>query len=99
MVEQCRGGVQAVLGSGGAAGIELPTRSLEPLLGCPLSLAQLDACIAGVIERSLETYGSAVSCDMPALPDVDSARLFASPECLSVVLLCPELLTRLAARR
>jgi hypothetical protein len=92
VVERCRDEVEGLFGSAGGEPIELPTGSLEPLIGCPLSLAEVDGCIARVLERSVETYGSSVSCEMPALTQLDTLALFASPECLSVVLLCPDLL-------
>jgi hypothetical protein len=101
VVESCRANVEGLLGPAGseAPGLEVPAASLEPLLGCPLSLAQLDGCIGRALERSVEEYGSSVSCDMPALPEVDTLALFASPECLSVVLLCPDLLAAVAEPR
>ena len=97
-VEQCRSNVEAVLGTGDgdAPAVGLPAASLEPLLGCPLSVSELDGCVARVLERSIDAYGSTVSCDMPALPAVDTLSLFASPECLGVVLICPELIAGLA---
>jgi hypothetical protein len=101
VVESCRANVEGLLGPAGseAPALEVPAASLEPLLGCPLSLAQLDGCIGRALERSVEEYGGSVSCDMPALPEVDALELFASPECLSVVLLCPDLLAAVAGPR
>jgi hypothetical protein len=98
VVERCRANVEGLFGSPGgvAPALEVPAASLEPLLGCPLSLAQLDGCVGRALERSVEEYGSSVSCDMPALPEVDTLSLFASPECLTVVLLCPDLLAAVA---
>lgn len=95
VVERCRANVDALLGSPGAAppALAVPNASLEPLLGCPLSFAQLDRCVGGALERSVDAYGSSVSCETPALPEVGALELFASPECLSVVLSCPDLLT------
>jgi hypothetical protein len=95
-VDACRTSLGGVLG--GRPAPELPSRDLEPLLGCPLTLAQLDGCIAGVLERGVATYGSAVGCDMPAPPAVDPLALFASPECLAVALFCPELVASLAGQ-
>jgi len=94
VVEGCRGNVEALLGPPGGEGpvLGVPSGNLEPLLGCPLPFSALDGCVARVLERSVEAYGSSVSCDMPALPEVDTLELFASPECLSVVLLCPDLI-------
>jgi len=94
VVERCRVNVDALLGPEGepAPAVGVPAGSLEPLLGCPLSFNELDGCVAQVLERSVAMYGSQVSCDMPALPEVDTLRLLASPECLTVALLCPELI-------
>jgi hypothetical protein len=94
VVEGCRSNIEALLGPPGGEGpaLGVPSGNLEPVLGCPLSFSVLDGCVAQVLERSVEAYGSSVSCDMPALPEVDTLELLASPECLSVVLLCPDLI-------
>jgi hypothetical protein len=101
VVERCRGNVDALLGGSDADGpaIGVPAGSLEPVLGCPLSFAELDGCVGQALERSVDAYGSSVSCDMPALPAVDTLELFASPECFSVALLCPALIGALAPGR
>jgi hypothetical protein len=96
VVDDCRSGVDALLGAAGeATPIELPPTDLEALLGCPLTLPELDACIGAALERGIEQYG-AIGCDMPALPALNTILLFASPACLGVALRCPELLTNLA---
>jgi hypothetical protein len=94
VVDSCRGSLGAALGDRAAP--ELPNRDLEPVLGCPLTVLQLDGCIAGVLERGVAAYGSSVGCDMPAPPAVDTLALFASPECLAVALFCPDLAASLA---
>jgi hypothetical protein len=97
VVDDCRGNVQAALGVADAPA--LPPTDLSLLLGCPLKLTELDACVAAALERGIDTYGSSVGCDMPALPAVDPIRLFASPDCIAVVLQCPELIASLAPQR
>lgn len=93
VVDSCRDGLGSVLGGDAPA---LPSGDLEPLFGCPLTVAQLDGCIAGVLERGVVRYGSSVGCDMPAPPAVDPLALFASPDCLAVALFCPDLVASLA---
>lgn len=95
-VDSCRGNLGEALG--GRAAPALPGGDLEPVLGCPLTVAQLDGCIAGVLERGVAAYG-AVGCDMPAPPAIDTLTLLASPECLVVALFCPELVASLAGGR
>jgi hypothetical protein len=96
-VDDCRSNVEAVLGSEGEAPpLGLPPTDLEALFGCPLTLAELDGCIAAALERGIDQYGDAIGCDMPALPAVNTIALFASPACLGVVLLCPELVASFA---
>jgi hypothetical protein len=90
-VAECRSNVAAALGGGAAPNLGVPEADLEPLLGCPLTLAQLDACIGTVLERGIQEYGSSIDCEMAALPSVDPIRLLASPDCLAVVLQCPAL--------
>ena len=62
---------------------------------CP----QLDGCIAGVLERGVAAYGSSVGCEMPAPPPIDTLALFATPQCLTVALFCPDLAASLAGGR
>lgn len=93
VVDSCRDGLGSALGGAAPA---LPNGDLEPLFGCPLTVTQLDGCIAGVLERGVAAYGSSVSCDMPAPPAVDTLTLFASPDCLAVALFCPDLVASLA---
>ena len=93
VVDSCRDGLGAALGGNAPA---LPNRDLEPLFGCPLTVTQLDGCIAGVLERGVAEYGNSVGCDMPAPPTVDTLGLFASPDCLAVALFCPDLVASLA---
>ncbi|HTV21017.1 MAG TPA: hypothetical protein VMG12_20165 [Polyangiaceae bacterium] len=96
VVDDCRDNVDAALGSDGdAPAVGLPATDLEGVLGCPLTLPQLDGCIAGALERGISEYGSSIDCDMPALPQVDPIRLFATPACIIVALQCPELIAGL----
>ena len=93
VVDSCRDGLGSALGGDA---LELPNGDLEQLFGCPLTVTQLNGCIAGVLERGVAAYGSSVSCDMPAPPAVDTLALFASPDCLAVALFCPDLVASLA---
>ena len=98
-VEDCRSNVEAVLGSDGEAPpLGLPPTDLEALLGCPLTLPELDGCIAAALERGIDQYGSSIGCDMPALPAVNTLALFASVDCIGVALQCPELIASLAGQ-
>lgn len=97
---ECRGNVEAALGTEGEApAIGVPPTNLEALFGCPLTLPELDRCIAGALERGIGEYGDDVDCEMPALPAIDPLTLFASPDCLGVVLQCPELLASIVPAR
>jgi hypothetical protein len=97
VVDDCRSGVDALLGAGDdGSPLEVPPTDLEALLGCPLTLPELDACLGAALERGIEQYGSAIDCDMPALPAVNTVALLASPACLGVALRCPELITNVA---
>jgi len=93
VVDSCRDGLGVALGGATPA---LPNGDLEPLFGCPLTVTQLDGCIAGVLERGVAAYGDAIGCDKPAPPAVDTLALFASPDCLAVALFCPDLVASLA---
>lgn len=96
-VDECRSNAEAALGAeGDAAGVALPPADLEALLGCPLTLPELDGCIAAALERGIEQYGGSIGCDMPALPAVNTLALFASPACIGVALRCPELIASFA---
>lgn len=97
-VEDCRSNVQAVFRDGQAPAIGLPPTDLEALLGCPLTLPELDGCIAAALERGIDQYGSSIGCDMPALPGVNTLALFASVDCIGVALQCPQLLATLAGQ-
>jgi hypothetical protein len=97
-VEDCRNDVEAALGSGEAPPLGLPPTSLEALLGCPLTLPELDGCLAAALERGIDQYGDAIGCDMPALPAVNTLALFASVDCIGVALQCPELIASLAGQ-
>ena len=98
VVDDCRDNVDAVLGSDDGAAVGLPATDLEGLLGCPLTLPELDGCIGSALERGIEQYGSSIGCDMPALPAVNAIALFASADCLGVALRCPELIASLAGQ-
>ena len=97
VVEGCRDSLGSALADRPAP--DLPDRDLEALFGCPLTVAQLDGCIAGVLERGVATYGSSVGCEMPAPPPIDTLALFATPQCLTVALFCPDLAASLAGGR
>jgi hypothetical protein len=98
VVDDCRDNVSTVFGADGSdvPAPALPSGDLQTLLGCPLTLAQLDACIGAALERGIDEYGSSIGCDMPALPTVDPIRLLASPDCFVVALQCPRLIASLA---
>jgi hypothetical protein len=98
LVDDCRSNVEAALGSGDAPPLGLPPTDLEALLGCPLTLPELDGCLAAALERGIDQYGSSIGCDMPALPAVNTIALFASVDCIGVALLCPELIASLAGQ-
>lgn len=98
-VDDCRSNVEAVIGSDGdAPPLGLPPTDLEALLGCPLTLPELDGCLAAALERGIDQYGDAIGCDMPALPAVNTLALFASVDCIGVALQCPELIASLAGQ-
>lgn len=97
VVEDCRAGVEDVLGSGDAPTVSLPPVDLEGLFGCPLTLPELDGCIGAALERGVEQF-DAIDCDTPAPPPLTTFALFASAECLGVALRCPELLAGLAGQ-
>jgi hypothetical protein len=99
LVDDCRSNVEAALGSDGdAPPLGLPPTDLEALLGCPLTLPELDGCLAAALERGIDQYGSSIGCDMPALPTVNTIALFASVDCIGVALQCPELIATLAGQ-
>lgn len=98
-VERCNEAIGWLLGSDdpGAAPAEttngeLADVDLSPLLGCSVTAAQVDACLAGLIERGRDVYGAQVSCDVAALPALDVAEIGIAPGCLTVALRCPELI-------
>ena len=93
-VDDCR---DALVGFDGAGGVELPDSNVGALLGCELTLAQLDACLAGVLGRARDTYAGSLSCDAAPAAGVDALGLLASPACLIVGLRCPQLLMSLGA--
>jgi hypothetical protein len=97
-VERCQGDVRSWLGSDDAPSVDVPRGDLQELVGCPLTFAQLDACVGDALARSVARYGDSIGCDQPAPPPVDTLALFASPECLAVVVLCPQLIENLTAR-
>lgn len=92
-VEQCRDATSILsalaTGSGPAADSDV---DLEPLLDCSVTAGQLDACLAGVLERGLVAVGEDVSCNSPELPEIDPASLILVPDCLVVALRCPDLI-------
>lgn len=66
---------------------------LQEWLGCPVTVVELDACVAQILERGRDSYAGDVSCETTALPEIDPALLLAVPACFGVVLRCPELLS------
>jgi hypothetical protein len=92
VVERCQSGLGGfVEATGGEA--PAPRADLQQVLGCPLTLSELDGCVAEALERSRDTYSGTLSCEAEPPPQVDPAFLFAVPACLGVVLRCPQLLT------
>jgi hypothetical protein len=97
VVEQCQSTV-GVLGAPGAegetaAGPELGGGDLQELLGCPVTVVELDTCLAQILESGRDSYAGEVSCETTTLPEIDPAFLFTVPACFGVVLQCPELLS------
>jgi hypothetical protein len=95
-VERCQADLKSWLGSDGAPAASVPRGDLQELVGCPLTFAQLDACVGDALERSVASYGDSIGCDQPAPPALDTLALFASPQCLTVVVLCPQLIENLS---
>lgn len=96
VVEQCQSATRAVLAPEGedeAAGPELGGGDLQGLLGCPVTVVELDACVAQILESGRDSYAGDVSCEATTLPEIDPAFLFTVPACFGVVLRCPELLS------
>jgi hypothetical protein len=103
VVEQCRSAVGGFLeqvddaegaGTGEAATPgAVPEGNLQALLGCPVTVTELDGCVAQILERGRDTYAADVSCESASPPEVDPAFLFTVPACFGVVLRCPELLS------
>jgi hypothetical protein len=103
VVEQCRSAVggfleqvddteAAATGEAAPPGA-VPEGDLQALLGCPVTVTELDGCVAQILERSRDTYAADVSCESVEPPEVDPAFLFTVPACFGVVLRCPELLS------
>jgi hypothetical protein len=67
---------------------------LEPLLGCPVSVEEVDACAAELIaliaRRSPEGGGCGTAA--PAALELGLADVFALGSCIGVALRCPDLL-------
>jgi hypothetical protein len=97
-VERCQSDLRAVLGAGDTPQVGVPSGDLEQLVGCPLTFAQLDACVGDALARGVASYGDDVGCDEPAPPAIDTLALFASPQCLTVVVLCPRLIENLVQK-
>jgi hypothetical protein len=103
VVEQCRSAVGGFLeqadeaetapGGEAAGSGAAPEGDLQGLLGCPVTLTELDGCVAQILERGRDTYAAGVSCESASPPEVDPAFLFTVPACFGVVLRCPELLS------
>jgi hypothetical protein len=103
VIEQCRATALGVLELGQQADAAettppgepalLPESNLQELLGCPVTLTELDGCVAQILERGRENYLGEVSCETTTLPEVEPALLVAVPACFGVVLRCPELLS------
>ena len=94
VVDDCR---DTLAGLDTAADVELPDGNLGALLGCELTLAELDACLADVLGNARDSYASSLSCAAAPAPAIDALGLIASPGCLIVALRCPQILTSLGA--
>ena len=70
-----------------------PAGDLQGLLGCPVTVTELDGCVAQILERARDSYAADVSCESASPPEVDPAFLVTVPACFGVVLRCPELLS------
>jgi hypothetical protein len=96
VVEECQSTTRGVLAPGdseGGVGPDLGEGDLDELLGCPVTVVELDACVAQILERGRDRYASDVSCETTTLPEIDPAFLLAVPACFGVVLQCPQLLS------
>jgi hypothetical protein len=78
-----------------AGDVELPDQDLSALLGCELTLAELDACVADVLANARDAYASSLSCGAAPAPALDALGLVASPKCFIVALRCPQILMSL----
>lgn len=97
VVEQCQLTV-GVLGPRGAegeaaGGPALGGGDLQGVLGCPVTVVELDACVAQILESGRDSYAGDVSCETTTLPEIDPAFLLTVPACFGVVLRCPQLLS------
>ena len=94
VVDDCR---DTLAGFEAPADVEVPDGNLEALLGCELSLAELDACVAGVIGNARDAYAGSLDCGAATAPAPDALGLLASPACFIVALRCPQILMSLGA--
>ena len=92
VVDDCR---DTLAGVDAAGDVALPDESLAALLGCELTLAQLDTCLADVLGNARDAYQSSLSCSAAPAPGLDALGLVASPACFIVALRCPQLLASL----
>ena len=92
VVDDCRDTLAAVDAVGDVA---LPDQNLAALLGCELTVAQLDACVADVLGNARDAYQGSPGCSAAPAPGLDALGLVASPACFIVGLRCPQLLTSL----
>jgi hypothetical protein len=98
VVDECRQAVQepAMMGLGAPAdGVDVPG-DLEALLGCPVSLGELDACVAQLLDLVVERSAPGPACE-PAAPNTELSfsDLRSLPDCVTVLVQCPELLDQL----
>ncbi|HEU4576905.1 MAG TPA: hypothetical protein VFS67_01525 [Polyangiaceae bacterium] len=102
-VDRCRastsdprfaGTLQAAAGLVGAAG------DLQGVLGCPLAISTLDACLAELIPVAVARYPEGPKCGRaaPAAP-LGLEDLATLGSCVQVAVDCPELLRQLLATR
>ena len=92
VVDDCR---DTLAGVDAAGDVALPDESLAALLGCELTLAQLDTCLAGVLGNARDAYQSSLSCSAAPAAGLDALGLVASPACFIVALRCPQLVASL----
>lgn len=95
-IAQCRETVNAPPdGDELPASVALP-QDLAALLGCPVTTAELDACVADLIVIASESL-SEVSCEAPQVAPLEPVDLLGALSCAPIFLQCPELAEPLLA--